>query len=506
MRFISIFVVTLFLTVSFSNAQDKPNIILIMVDDMGYSDLGCYGGEIETPNIDKLAEGGMRFTSFYNCAKCETSRRTLLSGVYHTEVTGKGPDRIVTIPEALALGGYQNFMVGKWHIFDTPIKRGFDRFFGMLGGACNFFTGEGTNGKWSFKLDEQEYKIPENFYTTSAFTDYAVKFIAERDKSKPFFMYAAYNAPHYPLQAPKEAVMKYRGKYKGGWAKLRKERFERMKKMGILPKDQKLSAPEPDVRDWDSLTDKERDRQDLLMATYAAMIDIVDQNVGRIVGKLKDEKIFDDTLIILLSDNGACPFDRTKPQTLKNNYMPWDDRSFYCYTKEWANACNTPFRKYKQNQNEGGISTAMVAHWPAGMKKTGSFDRDRAHLVDLHATFTDLAGVDYPKKYKGNEIVPAPGLPLTKAFSGQKRPLHDELYFIFYRKYSALRRGDWKIVDQKYLYDISKDRIESNDLSGKEAEKFEDMKKRWQQLNNDYSGIKRNLKTNKQKAKTGSKR
>lgn len=201
-------------------------------------------------------------------------------------------------------------------------------------------------------MDDKEFKVPEKgFYTTTAFTDYAVKYIEERDKGKPFFMYLAYNAPHYPLQAPKEAVMKYRGKYKDGWEKLRVDRLKRMKELGIVPADQKLSAPEPDVRKWDELSDEQKDRQDLLMATFAAMIDVVDQNVGRVVSKLKADGIYDDTLIVFLSDNGACPFDRTTKATLENNYMPWDGRSFYCYTKEWANACNTPFRKYKQNQN-----------------------------------------------------------------------------------------------------------------------------------------------------------
>jgi arylsulfatase A-like enzyme len=245
------------------------------------------------------------------------------------------------------------------------------------------------------------------------------------------------------------------------------------------------------------LTDKQRDTQDLLMATFAAMIDIVDQNVGRIVAKLKAEGIYDNTLIVLLSDNGACPFDRTTSATLDNNYMPWDSRSFYCYTKEWANACNTPFRKYKQNQNEGGISTPMIAHWPNGIKKPGSFDRDIAHLVDLHATFADLAGVEYPKEFKGNKIVPPRGLSLAKTFTGKKRPIHDELYQNFRGKYSALRKGKWKLVDKKFLYDMNMDRIESKNLSETNPELFGEMKARWQKLNETYGGIKRRPKSNR---------
>jgi len=484
------------------NAADKPNIMLIMVDDMGYSDLGCYGGEISTPNIDKLAMAGIRFTNFTNCAKCETTRTTLMTGRYHTEVMSQGAKTAVTIPEVLAPGGYQNFMVGKWHIFDTPIKRGYDRYFGFLEGACNFFTGEGTRGGSTFRVDEKPFKVPETgFYTTTAFTDYALKFIDKRDKKKPFFMYVAYNAPHYPLQAPKKDVMKYRGKYKDGWEALRPKRLKRMKELGIVPKDQKLSPRDPAVKDWDSLSAEVKDRQDLLMATYAAMIDVVDQNVGRLVAKLEEQGIAGNTLIIFLSDNGACPFDRTRKRTLENNYMPWDGRSYYCYTKGWANACNTPYKRYKQTQNEGGISTAMIAHWPKGIKKPGRFDRDRAHLVDLHATFRDLAGVEYPKEFKGNKIGPARGLSLTKAFTNQQRPVHEELYYTFGGKYSALLQGDWKVVDQKQLYNIKVDRIEANDLSADEPQRFEQMKNRWAELNRSFGARNKGAKKKKKSKK-----
>ena len=252
-----IFILCLLLTF-FCQANDKPNIILILVDDMGYSDLGSFGSEINTPNIDSLAANGIKFTNFTNCAKCETTRTTLMSGRYHTEV--KNSKTAITIPENLALGGYQNFMVGKWHIFDTPIQRGFDRYFGFLEGATNFFTGVGTSGKITYRVDEKPYEIPKDFYTTTYFTDYALKYIEERDKDKPFFMYFAHNAPHYPLQAPKEEVMKYRGKYKEGWEVLRQKRFKKMKELNIIPQDMTLSKPEPDVRKWDSLSEEEKAR------------------------------------------------------------------------------------------------------------------------------------------------------------------------------------------------------------------------------------------------------
>lgn len=486
----------------------RPNIALIMVDDMGYSDLGCFGGEIETPNIDRLARRGLRFTQFTNCAKCETTRRTLLTGRYHPEVTASrtGPNRdlhgsqhCATIPETLKPAGYQCFMTGKWHIFDTPIQRGFDRYFGFLEGACNFFTGQGTSGRSTFRLNEEPFSVPQQgFYTTTAFTDYAIQFLQERDKQKPFFLYVAYNAPHYPLQAPEEAVRKYRGKYREGWGKLRPQRLQRMIQLGIVPEGQQLSPT--DVPPWESLSEEQRDRQDLLMATYAAMIDMVDQNVGRLMETLKSEGVYDDTLVLFLSDNGACPFDRTTKETLKNNYMPWDPRSFYCYPQGWANACNTPWSKYKQNQHEGGVSTPLIAHWPQGIKASGRFDRERAHLVDLHATFRDLAGAGYPQELDGQPVGPARGLSLAPAFAGEPRALHEEIYYSFYGKYSALVQGPWKIVNQSFLYNLEQDRIEANDLREAKPERFEAMKSRWSELNRQYGG------KNRGKAKQGKKR
>lgn len=386
----------------------------------------------------------------------------------------------MTLPETLALGGYQNFMVGKWHIFDKPMQRGFERYFGFHEGASNFFNGEGTKGGCSYHLDEEPYQIPDDFYSTDAFTDYAIQFVEERDAEKPFFMYVAYNAPHYPLQAPKEDVMKYRGRYQNGWEQLREERFKRMQAIGILPADSALSKPEPSNRDWDSLTAAQQDDMDLRMATFAAMVDRVDQQVGRLVKALHAEDILDETLILFLSDNGACPFDRTRKDTMKNNYMPWDERSYYCYTPEWANACNTPFRKYKQNQNEGGIAAPMIAHWPHGIEVPGSFNRQRGHVRDFHATFRELAGVTLPSKYKGKSLLPSdPSVSFVSAFKGIDPPQQPFYYQYFRNDKTALVVGKWKLVDQKYLYDLSNDRIESNDLSKRHPEQFQTMLTEW---------------------------
>ncbi len=469
------------------HAAEKPNILLVLVDDMGYSDLGCFGSEIDTPNIDALAAGGITFTDFTNCSKCETTRTTLMTGRYHTEVKGKSRNSI-TIPENLGLAGYHNIMVGKWHIFDEPLQRGFDRYFGFLEGATNFFTGEGTYGKFSYRLENEPYEIPEDFYCTDDFTDHAIRYIDERDREKPFFLYLAYNAPHYPLHAHKDDVMKYRGRYKDGWEALRQKRYAKMKKLGIIPDDMPLSEPAPDVRAWDSLSADEQDDMDLRMAAYAAMIDRVDQQLGRVIQRLESENIRDNTLIIFLSDNGACPFDRTREPTLEDNLMPWDGASYYCYPKEWANACNTPLRLYKQTQNEGGISTPMIANWPDGIANPGRIDRQRAHLIDFHATFRELAGVDYPETYGEHQIGPARGISLAPTFRGETRPEHPYLYQNFSNKYTALVKGEWKLVDYKHLYNIKKDRTEINDLAEQEAEKFAEMQAAFLKLDEELNG------------------
>jgi len=471
------------------DSPPRPNIVLIMVDDMGYSDLGCYGGEIDTPHIDRIAMAGIRYTNFTNCAKCETTRATLMSGRYHTEVGG-GLRNCITVAEVLKQGGYHTMMSGKWHLAGSPIDRGFDRYFGFLNGASNFFTGESTAGGTHFRLDEEEWQVPkENFYCTDAFTDFAIRFLDERndaERDQPFFLYIAYNAPHYPLQAPKKDVEKYRGKYKQGWDVLRQQRLKRMKQLGIVPSDQKLSARPEGLERFEELSAKEQDHHDLMMAIYAGMIDRVDQQVGRLLEKIDSLGETEDTLVLFLSDNGACPFQRSKPDTIKKNLAPWDPASFWTYDHRWAHACNTPWRKYKQNQHEGGISTPLIAYWPEGIADPGRFERQRGHLVDLHATFCELAGVTYPAEHLGQQVGPPRGISLVPHFQGRSRPGHEELFYYFRPNKTALLQGDWKLVDSKELYRLSVDRIEDNDLSEQFPERFEQLKSRWQELAKRY--------------------
>ena len=411
-RWAILVIAMLFFPVTSNATERSPNVIVILVDDMGFSDLGCYGSEIETPNLDNLAKGGLRFTQFYNTAKCTQTRATLLSGRYHNEVGIAAMRDCWTLGEAMKTAGYFTIMTGKWHLNKEPTDRGFQRYFGHLSGATDFFVGDKT-----FRLNGEKFNVPATgFYTTDANTDYAIRFIDESRKTKkPFFCYIAYNAPHYPLQAPRADVEKYLGKYTMGWDKLRQTRYAKQKELGLYREGWKLSPRPDDVPAWADLSEDRRKKEDLRMATYAAMIDRVDQNIGKLVADLKKHDELDNTLILFMSDNGACPFDRNH----NIDKMPWEAKSHWTYDKGWAHACNTPFREYKRNQHEGGISSPMIAHWPAGIKaKPGSLTDRVGHLVDVMATCLDITDTEYPKEYNGNKLGALRGRSLVPVFEG----------------------------------------------------------------------------------------
>lgn len=464
MNRITVFPLLLLLTAvpSLAAEPERTNVVVMMVDDMGFSDLGCYGGEINTPNLDSLAKNGLRFSNFYNTAKCSETRATLLSGLFHPEVGIMKLDHCWTLADAMNEAGYKTMMAGKWHLNGQPTERGFKRYFGHLSGATDFFAGDNT-----FRLNGQPFEVPqEGFYTTDANVDYALKFIAEAQKTQsPFFCYVAFNAPHYPLQAPKEEVDKYRGKYKIGWDELRQRRFARQKELGILGDNPVLSPRPQGTPAWDSLSAKDQDLEDLRMATYAAMIDKVDQNIGRLIAHLKETGDFENTLILFFSDNGACPFNRNK----NIDKMPWEAHSHWTYDTGWAHACNTPHREFKQKQHEGGISSPMIAHWPEGLKtKGGSITREVGHLVDVMPTLLDLTDVAYPETYAGRSLKPLRGRSMLPIFAGESPTPRGELYFTFGSQNHALREGDLKIVARNSgpweLYNVVKDRSELNDL------------------------------------------
>ncbi len=462
-------------TAGFAEAA-RPNIVIIMADDMGYSDIGCYGSEIETPNIDRLASNGLRFSQFYNTAKCHSSRVSLLSGLYCHQAGNSKLSHAVTIPEVLRGAGYFTAMTGKWHLGKEPTDRGFQRFFGHLSGATNFFVGDD-----SFRLNGKPWSdFDEDFYTTDANTDYAIRFVDEAlEERKPFFLYVAHNAPHYPLQAPKKDVEKYAGRYQRGWDKLRQSRYRRQVEMGLIDAKHALS-PRPDyIPAWTKLTADERKWEASRMAVFAAMVDRVDQNVGRLIAHLEKKGVLDDTLILLFSDNGACPFDRTRGKDRK----PWDPKSFWCYDVGWAHAGNTPFRWYKQNQHEGGISSPMVAHWPKGLEaKRGSITDQPGHLIDIMATCLDVGAAKYPSTFDGRTVAPLQGKSLTPILRGEKRDGHDWLYFQ-YSNNRAIRRGDWKLVSARggkwELYNLAKDRTELNDLATEKPDLTAELRALW---------------------------
>ena len=475
MRSVAFTCCVLFVASSALHASEKPNIVLIMADDLGFSDLGCYGSEIETPNLDRLASGGIRFNQFYNTAKCHSSRICLLTGLYMFQAGNNAMDKGVTIAEALKPAGYQTMMVGKWHLDDEPTMRGFDRYFGHLSGATNFFTGDDT-----FRLDGKPFAVPQDgFYTTDAKTDYAIEFLDDAMKSdEPFFLYCAYNAPHYPLHVKEPDFRKYEDRYDEGWDVIREQRYDKQRSLGILPADVKLSPRPAEVPAWESLSAEDKKWESERMAAFAGMVDCLDQNIGRLVEHLTRHNVIDNTIIMFCSDNGACPFERTKGK----EFRPWDPKSYWTYDTGWAHVGNTPFRWYKQNQHEGGITSPMIVSWSGLKTQPGSVIDQPAHLIDFMATCTDLAGAEYPVDHRGRAIEPLQGRSLAPIFAGGLRDPHSWLYFQFSNN-RAVRKGDMKVVSVKgrpwELYDLSNDRSELNDLSGEDPDQTSQLVKLW---------------------------
>jgi arylsulfatase len=406
----------------------------------------------------------------------------------------------ITIAEVLKEAGYHTLMTGKWHLGIStkdkwPLQRGFNKFYGIVPGASNFFKPEYPRG--ITYMNDTISVTDENYYTSDAFTDYAIQFInesQEEDQSKPFFLYLAYTAPHWPIQAPQEDVEKYKGKYMDGWTALREKRYQRMIEMGLIDPEWKL--PPQDSREWNSLSDEKKEEMDLRMAIYAAMIDRMDQNIGKLTKFLKEKQLFDNTIIIFLNDNGACAEGgelgggtATQLET-KEGY-------FLTYGRAWANASNTPYREYKHWVHEGGINTPFIIHWPQGIpqKENGTLIKEYGFLPDIMATCIDLAGTEYPKEYKGNKIIPISGKSLLPLLKGEKEPIHTEPLFWEHEGNKAVRMGNYKLVsewqkNQEYnweLFELAKDGTEMHDLSGEMPEmvqRMNDMYSKWAEKNN----------------------
>lgn len=491
-------------------AADRPNVVLIMADDMGYSDIGCYGGEIRTPHLDRLAEGGLRFTQFYNTARCCPTRAALLTGL-HQHMTGigqmtetpKGPrddDRpayqgylnrnCVTMAEVLGSAGYHTYMAGKWHLGyhgkeKWPRQRGFDHFYGSIAGATSYFRPQGGRG---VTLENENLDPPSDpdYYTTDAFTDYAIKFLDEQTNDRPFFLYLAYTAPHWPLHARAEDIAKYVGKYGDvGWDKLRERRLARQKQLGIVDPSVDLPPRDEGVRPWAELTDRQKQQLDYRMAVYAAMVDRMDQNIGRVVDWLEQNGQLDSTLLLFLSDNGGCaePYKDLGGGKFSDINNPNNSGSV-SYGQGWANASNTPFRKFKVFSHEGGISTPLIVHWPAGLKAPpGSITNTPAQLIDLMPTVLEVTGASYPETFSGNAIHPLEGVSLASTFAGQERQPAEWMYWE-HAGHAAVRHGNYKALrprktKQWELYDLSTDRQERHDLAEAMPDEIKSMAARW---------------------------
>lgn len=530
-------------------AADKPNILIILADDLGYSDLGCFGGEIRTPELDALANGGLRFTQFYNSSRCCPSRASLLTGLYPHQAgigrfvgKGKAPgylgrlaDRSVTLAEVLKPAGYLSFASGKWHVNEPgPINRGFDRFYGFVHG----YAIDSWDPKMMIALPDREQARTYNkdqFYATDAITDHALDFIEiARTENKPWLMYVSYQAPHFPIQAPLELTQTYVETYRNGWDVIRAERLAVMKELGLMP--DALELPPRSRIDnlnvakrigsmtkdgnnpaWETLSKERQEDLAYRMAVYAAMVEQMDTNIGRLVASLRESGELENTLIVFTSDNGACAewepygFDldanayrNNEPGKGINSYTPGmpnilhtgemlegmggPDASLFSYGSGWANASNTPLSLYKHFAHEGGIRSPMIAHWPKQIKDKGALRSQVCHIMDVMATCMAVSGARYPKHHNGHAILPLEGQSLLPAFDGVKQPPRTLVYE--HERNIAIRVGDYKLLANKgidakglrdqadwQLYNLKTDPVELHNLADQQPERVTDMLK-----------------------------
>jgi len=479
--------------------SSKPNIILIMADDLGYSDIGAYGSEIKTPNLDKLAAEGIRFKEFYNNSICAPTRASLLTGQY-PHLAGIGYFDVnlglpayqgylnkesLTLGEVLKQGGYSTLLSGKWHVgkdsLSWPNQRGFDQFYGITGGASDYYDvkplpfGNTPYPVTLLKNNVRQYPKDNSYYFTDAIGDNAIQFLDEQNKeNKPFFLYVAFTAPHWPLQALPEDIAKYKGRYDIGWDSLRKERIQRQRKLGIIDSNQVIADRDPQVPYWNKLTYDEQQFWKAKMEVYAAMVDRMDQNIGKILMKLKELNKDENTLIIFISDNGAqggYNSNNLYRKGLVQNTGPIGTAGSFDYQEQsWAYVSNTPLRQYKNNMHEGGFGSPFIAWFPEKIKK-GSIVKGTAHLIDLAPTFYELAGVKYPTKFNGINTNALAGKSLLPVLTNQTS-IVERGEPIFWERAGnrAVRKGRWKLVStypsyKWELYDLETDRGETKDLA-----------------------------------------
>jgi arylsulfatase len=505
------------------HAADKaapPNVLVILADDMGFSDTGCYGGEIRTPNLDKLAQGGLRFRQFYNTTRCWPSRGALLTGYYAQQVRrdtvpgvtsgGQGirPDWARLLPERLQPLGYRTYHSGKWHVDGLPTKSGFDRSF-RLGDESRYFTPQ--------DLYENDVKLPlvslkDNFYMTGAIADYAIKQLREHASNyagQPFFQYLCFTSPHFPLQAPAEDIAQYANTYRAGWDAARQERWRRIQRLGFdmraLPAFERQLGPPYDFPEallklgsgetnrpvpWVELSEVQREFQSSKMAVHAAMVDRMDREIGRVVEQLQAMNAWENTLILFLSDNGASAEIMVRGDGHDPQAAPGSAGSFLCLGPGWSGMANTPFRRHKTWVHEGGISTPLIAHWPKGIASRGEWRRTQGHIIDLAPTIIELAGGEWPSTWNGAAMPPHPGKSLAAAFRKNVAIPRESLWWL-HEGNRALRAGDWKIVADKQdaaweLYHLKSDRGETLNVAAKNQARVQSMAELWQKQTDTY--------------------
>jgi arylsulfatase A-like enzyme len=539
--FLSLIIITCISGSSRQGAQQKPkrpNIILIMADDLGYSDLGCYGGEVQTPNLDYLAANGLRFRNFYNTSRCCPTRAALLTGLYNHQAgigemttdrnlpgyRGFLTPNTVTIAEVLKSAGYRTAMTGKWHVSNTieqptkeeqmkwlnhqathllfspieqyPVNRGFEKYFGNLWGVVDFFDPFSlVNGSKPVE------KVPAGYYHTDAINDTAVSYIRQFSKgTQPFFLYVAQTAPHWPLHALPKDIQKYENTYKAGWDAIRAARYKRMAEMGMIDTNYTKLSPRQSKESWENNAHREWDAR--AMAVHAAMIDRMDQGIGRIIKALRESGELDNTLIIFLSDNGASPedcarygpgFDRPDSTRsgekiiypVNKEVLPGPENTYASIGPVWANVSNTPYRYAKAESYEGGARTPMIAYWPNGIEAKGRYEDQVGHVMDFMPTFLELSGAQYPKTYRGNAITPYSGISLARVFKLTKVKVVHLLYNEHFRARSV-RNNEWKLVslanDTTWrLYRIWEDESEINDMAQSQPAIVQQMAWQWHQ-------------------------
>jgi len=492
-------------------AVSRPNILVILVDDMGYSDLGCYGSEIATPNIDALAENGLRMTQFYNAARCCPSRASLLTGLYPHQAgmghqnqdrglpsySGKINENATTMAEVLQQAGYTTYQVGKWHVGNEPThwpaQKGFDQYLTLVEGAMSYFNqwpwakGQDT---LEMRYNGKAYRTPPDFFATDTFTDTAVAFIERHNQQQPFFMYLAHVAPHWPLHVKPEDRELYKGKYDVGWDSIRAKRYANMKNNGLIPSNTPLSARYATVPAWETLSDSAQHAWAERMELYAAVVHRLDLGIGKVMEALKRSGQFDHTLVLFLSDNGACQEDPLGPWIVyPSDGQLGGERSFPAYELPWANVSNTPYRYFKSFLHEGGIKTPFIAHWPSNIERGTIDTASVAHLIDLMPTVLELAETAYPEQIGARNITPAPGQSMVPMLKGENWQRTQPLFWE-HQYNRAIREGDWKLVSawkapgegklhEWELYNLQQDPTELQNLAETHPEKVQELSEQY---------------------------